>query len=130
MPLWQTFPQAVAILSRITPDNLRVASFDPIVGPSFLVLHGADYDTIDLLDDLFAVRKRIVEQTFGLTFEEALTAGRGREYLRHDEQNPTVEQVLADRFGDPRRFAGLSLEQADRVWRAEAEAALVRSVAA
>jgi hypothetical protein len=130
MPLWQSHPQAVAILSRITPDSLVVRRNCVIVGQDYYVLEGADHDADDLIDELDGVRTGIIDRAFGETFNDANRADRGRAYLAHWQTYPTVEEVLADRFGDPRRFAGLDAYQATLRWRAEAIAALAQGLAA
>jgi hypothetical protein len=127
---WQHSPQAVAILSRIKPDNLAVIRFDPIVGPSYLVLRGDDDDTLDLLEELFAVRKAIVEEAFGATFREASDTGRVYDYLDHMLTYAPVEEVLAERFGDPRKFGSTDPDTATLLWRLEANEALVGRIAA
>jgi hypothetical protein len=130
MPTWCTHPQAVAILSRIKPDNLAVMRFDPIVGPGYLVLRGDDDDTLDLLETLHAKRHVILTEELGMTLAEAREAGRLSEYIEFFRVAADVETVLAERFGDPAKFGSTSPDTATLLWRLEANEALVGRKAA
>lgn len=124
---WSTTPQALAILIRLSPDDMGVSLNKPIVGDDYLELALRDEDTHETLE---AVRHLAVNEAFGMTFSEAQDAGCAREFLDFYATVPTVADVLAERFGDPRKFGRTDPYTATLLWRAEAKAAADRSLAA
>lgn len=124
--MWQHTQPALAILTRLTPADLRVYVEKPIVGDSYLALT-ADEDAHEALE---AVRHNAINKAFGMTFSEAQDAGTAREWLAAYRETPTVADVLADRFGDPRKFGRTDAHTATLLWRAEAMASADRPIAA
>jgi hypothetical protein len=127
---WPTTPQAAAILSRITPDDLHVVTERPIVGPDYLALSPITEGMLGWWEALEAERHNATNAAFGVTFGEAQDAGRAVAWIEFYKTVPTVADALADRFGDPRVYGRTDPHTATLLWRNDARAALTTARAA
>lgn len=115
---WHHAEPARSFLTRLSPDDLSVRKDHPIIGEARLMLSG------EAIEDLTDMREAWTDRAFGASFREAEKQGRAAGYLDFDAAQPSVWQVLNERFGDPARFGGHGVEQADAMWRAAAKAVL------
>jgi len=115
---WHQSQPAIAFLARLSPDDLSVRKDHPIIGEARFMLSG------EVVEDLTDMREAWIDRAFGASFRDAEKQGRAAGYLDYDAAQPSVWQVLNERFGDPARFGGYSTADADAMWRAAAKAAL------
>ncbi|MFN3456881.1 MAG: hypothetical protein ACK4Z8_04815 [Novosphingobium sp.] len=96
--MWNTTPQAQAILAGIKPADLRIVRRTPPIGPTYFAW-GTDNAFSERLQ---ALREAAVAELTGATF--ATTSDRAA-WLDAYEAAPSVEDALNARFGDPDGYA-------------------------
>lgn len=107
---WIDRSEARRALLSIDPADVRIVWEHPIVGPAYLSF------TFEGLEDLRALRASLIEQAYGKTFSEACEAGEGDAFLDYYSAQPAVHDALAERFGSPGVWAGLSLADVQSRW--------------
>lgn len=112
---WHETPTVAAYLATVTVDDLALRRPLIVMGKDELIYTG---DPVEKLHDM---RREVVDALFGCTFREANASGRAHAYLDFDDENPSVDAVLAERFGDPRRFGNEHPDRATQMMRCEAQ---------
>lgn len=112
MTPWQTTPTARRVLNAIKPTDLHVRLDRPLIGPDALILSG------EVIEQLGEIREQHHDSVFGCDFREAMNDSRAHEYLDALAEQPEVQTVLADMFGDPNLLRGWGAEKAQDMWRA------------
>lgn len=114
---WHETPAVAAYLATITAADLRLRRPCVVMGTDELEYTG---NPVEQLQDM---RREIVDERFGCTFREAMAAGRAHQYLDFESDFATADEVLAELFGDPRRFGNMDLADANRLMCGEARRA-------
>lgn len=110
---WHETPAVAAYLDAIDIDDLFLTRARLVMSTDELIYSG------DPVEKLFKMRREVVDALFGFTFAESEAQGHAREYLDFDDAHPSVHAVLADRFGDPRRFGNEDAHRATLMMRAD-----------
>lgn len=99
---WHHHPSARSILAHTTAAHVYIKVVTPVVGPrEYAWSAGGRHE------DLEQARVKIFRQFHG-TYQEAYERGEADKHcLMIAELYPTVEQVLADKFGDPAEMFGV-----------------------
>lgn len=92
--MWNTTPQAQAVLSSINPASLHIVRRTPPIGPAYFAW-GTDNAFGERLQ---ALREAHVAELTGTIFAD--TPDRGA-WLDAYEKTGSVEEALSARFGDP-----------------------------
>lgn len=130
--MWNTTPQAQAVLAGINPAALRIVRRTPPIGPTYFAW-GTDNAVGERLQ---ALREAHVAELTGTTFAD--TPDRGA-WLEAYEATPSVEDALNARFLDPDGLAAAwgyfgrsdaaAVEAMNRAWQAECAGRPVREAA-
>lgn len=122
---WHETPAVAAYIATIDIDELYLTRKLVVMSDDALHYTG------DPLETLQAMRRKIIDTQFGMPFSKACDVGRAYEYLDFEDQHPRVDEVLCERFGDPRRFGNEDKHKATLMMRFEArqKAALARRAA-
>jgi hypothetical protein len=99
---WADSAEAEALLARISPEDLHVKAVTPLFGQrSYAWTAG------EVTEALQAARSAWIVDALGLSAIEACAAGRKDEFVALYNSQPLVEDVLADRFGNPDALAAV-----------------------
>lgn len=106
---WDETPEAVALLSGLTANQLYLARPLRVMGT----------DRLEIVppEELGAIRTAHVEALAGGKFDEFHRQGRHGEYIAIDAEQPSVHDVLVERFGSPGSYEGFSVADAQACWR-------------
>ncbi|TCM21511.1 hypothetical protein EDF56_101175 [Novosphingobium sp. PhB165] len=112
---WHETPAVAAYLATVTVDDLSLIRPLIVMGDDQLRYTG------DPVEQLSEMRREVIDALFGCTFRKAHASGRAYEYLDFEDENPSVDAVLSERFGDPRRFGNEHPDRATRLMRFDAQ---------
>lgn len=111
---WYETSAVAAYLADLDINELYLCRPMVVMGTDELQFTGSP---VEELQDL---RRAAVDALFGCTFAEANASGRAHQYLDFDSDFATADEVLAERFGDPRRFGSADPMQATHIMRCDA----------
>lgn len=130
--MWNTTPQAQAVLSSINPALLRIVRRTPPIGPDYFAW-GTDTAFGERLQ---ALREAAVVEQLGCTFADATDRSA---WLDAYEATASVEDALNARFGDPDGYAAAwgyfgrsdndAVHRMNAAWQAECAGRPVREAA-